>query len=207
MGLLSERTVMADAGVVVIRTLTRAWFTVPLRGEAQTVGDVMRDIEVSRGIPVLCQLLVFEGRPLEMPGQLLSVAGVCNGGTVVLVVRALATESAGAGAGASSCTAAAESSSAAVAAVCGSRAQGGEMREVTILMSSRRIQVTFSTESTVADLKRTIEAVTGVPAASQRLIFAGTELPDKTVLGYARVEEGTVLHLVVSTAPPRAGLS
>ncbi|CDR37539.1 CYFA0S01e11716g1_1 [Cyberlindnera fabianii] len=73
--------------------------------------------------------------------------------------------------------------------------------KVTIKSSSDgKYDISVATSATVAELKELVAAESGVPAASQRLIYSGRVLKDAETVESYKVKDGNTIHMVKSAA-------
>jgi ubiquitin len=64
-------------------------------------------------------------------------------------------------------------------------------------LTGKCITIDTTVDETVADVKQKIFVKEGVPAAQQRLIYAGKQLEDNRNLGDYGIENETTIHMVL----------
>ncbi len=72
-------------------------------------------------------------------------------------------------------------------------------------LTGKHIPLKVMQTDTVRSVKEQIEVSEGIPAAVQRLIYAGKQLEDSETLGDYSIQTDSTLHLVLSYAPEGAG--
>lgn len=82
-------------------------------------------------------------------------------------------------------------------AACGEPSSKGESVEIKVIYNKTKYDVSTSLETTVAELKRELQGLLGVPDKNQKLMFKGL-LRDEQTLGAVGVTKGSKLMLVGS---------
>lgn len=85
--------------------------------------------------------------------------------------------------------------------------EGNENVDVPVFiktLTGRTINIDIlRTHSTIADLKREIQAKEGIPPDQQRILYPGKECEDDMPLGLCGLQNGHTVHLVTRAPPPQ----
>jgi hypothetical protein len=72
------------------------------------------------------------------------------------------------------------------------------MHQLTVKpMTGSPVTVQAEIGDTIGEIKKRIELKTGMPAAQQRLIYAGRDMADETLLAMYHLHNETVVHLIL----------
>eukprot|EP00756_Hemistasia_phaeocysticola_P013390 Hpha_TRINITY_DN15277_c0_g1::TRINITY_DN15277_c0_g1_i1::g.67243::m.67243/K02927/RP-L40e, RPL40; large subunit ribosomal protein L40e len=77
------------------------------------------------------------------------------------------------------------------------QAQGPSIVITVQFVTGKRLRVTISAEASVVELKGELERMSQVPAAQQRLVYAGRQMDDVRRLSHYSIPTGATLHLAV----------
>lgn len=65
-------------------------------------------------------------------------------------------------------------------------------------LTGKEVSFDIEPDNNIKDIKEKVSKLEGIPVEQQRLIFAGKQLKDDSMLSHYKIEPGSVLHMILS---------